>query len=260
MLRQIEAKLYPNQLIRKNFIMAHIYFDMDGVLAKYEREAYIPIDKPDSSKNADKNAVKGEEPLRPFEIPGRHYFRYVKPDNRIINVLSHLIDDGEYGIQKQNVNIHIISTLSKKGSLFVEQYNDKVNWIKEHIPNMPASEFYPALGEKRDIAVLLRNHRLDPSDILIDDYDVNLNSWRNAGGMAIKYLNGTNSLTHWKGPYFDQSMTSSDMINMLRTIANSYHSFNENDTPKPTPVTIDNTLPVKVEVSTKGSFSVTNGL
>lgn len=240
--------------------MAHIYFDMDGVLAKYERSAYLPLDQAAIDKLPKKIEVKGEDEIRLFEIPGRHYFRYVKPDNRIINVLSHLIEDNKYGMYKQNVTVHIISTLSKKGSLFVEQYNDKVAWIKEHIPNMPTSEFYPALGEKRDIAILLRNHKLDPSDILIDDYDVNLNSWRNAGGMAIKYLNGTNSLTHWKGPYFDQSMTSSDMIDMLRTIANSYHSFNENDAPKPTPIEIDNTKPIKVEVSTKGAFSVTNGL
>ena len=193
--------------------MIHIYFDMDGVLAKYDRNAY-------------KEDPETHERL--FETKNKHYFRYVPADDKMTNVLFHLTDR-TYAIKLlragMDIETHVISTLSKKSSAFIEQYDDKVAWLKDNIKNFPTEEFYPALGEKRDIAILIRGKKLNTTDILIDDYNVNLTSWRDAGGTAIKYLNGVNSAESWDGPYIDQEMTSSEIIRMLEILAKANSAF-----------------------------------
>lgn len=194
--------------------MIHIYFDMDGVLAKYDRNAYK------------------EDPVtheRLFEMKNKHYFRYVPADDKMTNVLFHLSDKMHNIKSGLEIQTHVISTLSKKSSAFIEQYDDKLAWLHENVKNFPTTEFYPALGEKRDIAVLIRGKKLNPTDILIDDYNVNLKSWRRAGGTAIKYLNGVNSAESWNGPYIDQAMSSSEIIRMLEILARANSAFADND-------------------------------
>lgn len=194
--------------------MIHIYFDMDGVLAKYDRNAYK------------------EDPVtheRLFETKNKHYFRYVPADDKMTNVLFHLTNKMHNQKSEIEIKTHVISTLSKKSSAFIEQYDDKVAWLGENIKNFPTKEFYPALGEKRDIAVLIRGKKLNTTDILIDDYNVNLKSWRDAGGTAIKYLNGVNSAESWDGPHIDQAMSSSEIIRVLEILARANSAFADKD-------------------------------
>lgn len=194
--------------------MIHIYFDMDGVLAKYDRNAYM--EDPETHE-------------RLFETKNKHYFRYVPADDKMTNVLFHLTDEIHHQKSGIDIKTHVISTLSKKSSAFIEQYDDKVAWLRDNIKNFPTEEFYPALGEKRDIAVLIRGKKLNTTDILIDDYNVNLKSWRDAGGTAIKYLNGVNSAESWDGPYIDQAMSSSEIIRMLEVLARANSAFSDKD-------------------------------
>ena len=56
------------------------------------------------------------------------------------------------------------------------------------------------------------------NDVLIDDYNKNLEDWREHGGLAVKYLNGINSADSFSGPIIDQMMSADDIVDMLLAI------------------------------------------
>lgn len=169
-----------------------IYFDMDGVLARYERHAY-----------------KGEHPL--YLDKDKHYYKQVPQDPRMALVFDTIL-------KEPNIDTFALSTLSKIGSHFIYQKHDKTEWLATKHPEFPLENFIPVMAEKRIIAEYLTGRPLSITDILIDDYNANLEAWKNAGGTAIKYLNGENSAESFDGPIIDTVMSTKDICEMLMTL------------------------------------------
>lgn len=178
------------------------WIDMDGVLAIYERDAYA-----------------GEHPV--WLHKGSHYYRHLQPDPKMIEVLRAL------DMQKEN-HVCILSTLSNKGAMFLEHYEDKAAWLKEHCPFLDVErQFVPVISSKRNIAEFLKvSHTLTPNDVLIDDFNKNLIEWQNAGGAAIKYNNGINSTNSFNGLNLSPEMTASEIVQVLNIIKRREASIN----------------------------------
>lgn len=177
----------------------NVFFDQDGVLGIYERKAYI-----------------GKDPI--WKKPGGHYFKTVKPDERAIELFKILTNEA-------NVNTFVLTAVNNDGPVCLEQIRDKIEWLKETIPEINvAKQFIPSVSPKsQTIRAVLSQTRtqLQPSDVLIDDYNPNLNDWQAAGGTALKYCNGINSEKSYKGIILPVSMSAPSMAELLSTLNNT---------------------------------------
>lgn len=174
------------------------WWDQDGVLGVYERHAY-----------------KGETPL--YMKKGEHYFSSICGDNRALkaNELLHQRMDS-------TDNSYVLTTVSPLGDMFTEQVGDKKKWLRVRAPWIDVdTHFFPAVSDKRDMASMLTAstaRKLSKNDILIDDYNKNLQLWEEAGGTAIKYLNGVNSGESWSGLKITEEMTAEEIVDMLLSL------------------------------------------
>lgn len=131
-----------------------VYFDIDGTLGKWNANA--TMEEIFDTKN--------------------HYFAKVKPEPYVIDLAYQLYLDG--------VDVCIISAADK------DTIPDKYDWIKKHLPFVEEENiFFAPLGADKTQFI---KGNADIS-VLIDDYNPNLKAWREAGGNAIKMLNGINS-------------------------------------------------------------------
>lgn len=191
----------------------NIYIDMDGVIVKYERAAY-----------------QGDDPQ--FLRPGLHYFRHLNPDVRMIHVVKRLQEE-------TNHRINILTCVYNQGSMFLEQANDKKEWLDEHCPFLQTDkqlmvvssekrllvEFIKATDGKRRIA----GHILTADDILIDDYNNNLWDWQNSGGTAVKYINGINDPASFRGINLDLAMTSDQIFDLITRYLDFKNNFTQKE-------------------------------
>lgn len=179
--------------MKKNY-----FFNMDGVLATYDRDAYI-----------------GQNPL--FLQPHVHYFRNLEPDMKMLSVM-----DGLWSYircHRLQDEIYIITSIANNGALFNEHLHDKLEWVSKWIPYFPIDHVFACVSSKRDIFEMISNRKLIPNhDILIDDYNKNLIEWREADGTAIKYLNGINSSESWDGKKVHHNADKESIIQSLITI------------------------------------------
>jgi hypothetical protein len=71
---------------------------------------------------------------------------------------------------------------------------EKLDWIKKHLGNVPSDR----------INIVKRSHKQDFAmgktgpNILIDDYQKNIDEWRAAGGIGILYKNATQAISALK--------------------------------------------------------------
>lgn len=147
-------------IVKERELMRKNYFDMDGVLADF-----------DGQPNA----------LERF-INERGFFTQLKP--------TCLCKELEEIIKATSPNDYYIlsSSPNKKGDI------EKMIWIYENIPSFkPENVIFVRGGDKK-------KEYAKPNDVLVDDYSENLIQWEQAGGVAIKCLNGRNGKgKKWKG-------------------------------------------------------------
>lgn len=181
------------------------YIDQDGVLAVYVREHY-----------------QGYNPI--WDKPGTHYFRHREPHETMVDVLNTLYDRKKNPKNsKLNIDrLFILSSVCTHGSLFNEHLADKKRWIVDYCPAMKDDIdkiFKPSFINKVTMATTLKGSSLDLHDVLIDDYQQNLDLWTKAGGLAIKYINGINSHESHSGLYITSNMTHSEIITYLENVS-----------------------------------------
>lgn len=179
--------------------MINYWIDMDGVLAQY-----------------DWNGYKGPNP--PYLDPHAHYFRERIPDKKMLTVIECLNS-------KYPGHVYVLTRVSERGRLFLRQVSDKAEWLAEHCPFLNLEEqFIPIVSEKNNfVQAFYRPVRLGMSrgDILIDDYNKNLDAWDKAGGTAVKYCNGINTpnknepKSSWMGLHLNEDLSEAEILSIL---------------------------------------------
>lgn len=186
---------------------ATIWFDMDGVLSLYDRNDYI-----------------GPNPN--YKKP--HYF-LTRPVNETMRQLFIRLAEYEYSrVDKKYINVNhlgIISKVQPEIPKFIEETSDKSEWLrKRHFINTPKNKYSPPelfTGHNESKAKKVSSflgRPLNQYDILIDDYNSNLEDWVAHGGTAIKY--GLGDKESWKSYSFTDETTIDEMLKFLHIITN----------------------------------------
>lgn len=136
--------------------MSRIFIDMDGTLARFHDEVNY---------------------LERMYEPG--FFRELHPFSDFLLAVK-----SELELDKSD--IYILSSVIESSTCIKE----KRDWLKTYLPELPESRqiFCPMGVSKTELIP----EGIKPDDVLIDDYNKNLNEWRDAGGLAVKFVNNIN--------------------------------------------------------------------
>lgn len=154
------------------------FFDMDGTLVVYEQHIFLCENKPWYTN-----------------IRGTNYFAKAKPYDNSLAFIKHLIANDE--------DVYLLTSLDitpKHMSDYEEHVTGKYNWTKQYLPELDASRLLICNPQiqgkftKSIIAADILGRTLTKQDLLIDDYNPNLQDWLEAGGMPIKMINDVNSV------------------------------------------------------------------
>ena len=175
-----------------------VFTDMDGVVAKYERASF----------------VEREDGSLPFMDPGIHYFSSRIPDQRIIDAYERLSKNHDfqriidaYEHLSKNHYFFVLSNIVDDPTISNEHEEDKKEWVKKYMPFVDInSQLYVIKEPKYKTAERLLGLKLEKTDILISDFNNDIYPWIEAGGTAIKYLNGINDPNSYRGPQITQEM------------------------------------------------------
>lgn len=145
------------------------YFDMDGVLCAYSYSDYKP----------------GPDGLAPYQRHGVHIFRDI-PENPSVMQAFRLM----YGLVPKGCCR--VLTRIPVGITQAEHTIDKFNWVKARMSNFRQEDFLCVSVPKHN-AVGDTMVPLGPHIVLVDDWNPNLQDWKDHGGTPVKMLNGINS-------------------------------------------------------------------
>lgn len=168
------------------------YFDMDGVVAEYKKEAYT-----------------GEDPL--WLRKNQHYFRDLNPDRKMLEVIDRMHQRSRYTGDR----IYLLTSIPMNGAIFNEHFHDKISWAGTWLPYLGIDAILISVTSKRDAVEYIQNHQLSSNDILIDDYNKNLVDWQTHGGISVKYCNGQNNPESFTGPKIYRDDSAENIIKLL---------------------------------------------
>lgn len=168
------------------------FFDADGVLFHYDRDAYI-----------------GDNPrwLRKNE----HYFRDLEPDRKMLEVFDKLHTATRYTKDE----LFILSSLSNNGMIFNEHLHDKLVSFNRWFNYIDIDHIIISVGPKRDVVEFITNNLVTSKDILIDDFNRNLEEWKFAEGTSIKYCNGINNPNSFDGHKIYRNTPADEILQYL---------------------------------------------
>ena len=134
-----------------------LFVDMDGTLAQF---------------HAENNYLE-----RMYE-PG--FFEELRPYNNVVGAIR------RYSTSHPETEVFVLSAAIDSQHCAAEKHN----WLDKHLPEIDRQHrvFVP-MGEDKAAAV---PGGIRASDTLLDDYNVNLDSWQQAGGRSVKCVNHIN--------------------------------------------------------------------
>ena len=178
-----------------------LFIDMDGVLAVHTKSDY-------------------SEPTFLYLKDG--YFATREIDRRAAEILSNIAIDDTYG-----QHIYLLSTVNNNIQTAARFYKDKMKWVEKYQPELTGiveptdfltSRLHITSNSKAEKAEWLLGRKLTISDILIDDYNKNLEDWRSHGGTAIKYINNSNDPKSWSGFHITKDLPTEEFIQFLNIL------------------------------------------
>lgn len=156
------------------------FVDMDGTLAVYpdKEEAW-------------------------WEVPG--IFKYLTPQDKVIKAVKRLIENGQ--------EVYILSAYNAN---FPNTKAEKDHWLDKYLPEIDeVHRIYTVVGQKKTDYVP-GGVKID--DVLLDDYNKNLEAWAAVGGTGIKLLNGLNNRNTWDGVSVRANGTIKEIVDVLLNI------------------------------------------
>lgn len=156
------------------------YLDMDGTLAVY----------PDMN-----------EPW--WEVVG--IFKFLAPQEKVIKAIKRLIENGQ--------DVYILSAYNAN---FPNTKAEKDYWLDKYLPEIDeAHRIYTLVGQKKTDYV---PGGVKITDVLLDDYNKNLEAWAAVGGTGIKLLNGLNNRNTWSGISVRANGTIKEIVEVLTNV------------------------------------------
>lgn len=136
-----------------------LFWDLDGTLAKWNAKATID------------------------DVYAPGYFASVKPEEELIRIARKMVKEA-------GMTSYILSHYPAETTAL----EDKNFWCNEHLPEFSNFHrlFVPCGTDKARFVRDIIKRELPKEYILIDDFSSNLLSWEEAGGTAIKWMNGIN--------------------------------------------------------------------
>ena len=127
------------------------------------------------------------------DLHKKGFFYDVKPNKELISFIQSYLNN-------ERIEIYILTAYISQQAI-----EDKNKWLDEHMPIIRQNRiFVPDKQNKAKFVENIFKEKLDKSFILLDDHTPNLIQWEEAGGTAIKALNGINRIEgKWKGLMFD---------------------------------------------------------
>lgn len=174
--------------------MPKLFIDMDGTLARFhDEDLYLE---------------------RMYE---KNFFLNLKPFSSMVDAIKQIIRTG-------TAKVYILSAVINETSKF-----EKNQWLDEYLPEIDREHriFTNMDVPKSQWLFIGRRHNvLEKNDILLDDYNKNLEEWKSVGGTAIK---AKNNLNHkglngplWNGKLIDITDTSDSIVAKLTDIITHY--------------------------------------
>lgn len=161
---KVERRVHSFESIIEENAKPRVYLDMDGVLADFfgEWSRLAGVDHYKDINNAEESLqLVREHPTFWIDLPILPHAKAL-----IKTVIEHY---GEYRI------------CSKPLEGDVRSKSGKMEWIRKHLSDMMPAEVI-LTADKAAFAT-----QDGAPSILVDDYGVNINAWRNAGGIGLKY-------------------------------------------------------------------------
>lgn len=183
-----------------------VWADMDGLIVEY-----IAKDFRDKEQT--------------WKKPG--YFYTLKPDKEIVKLfraLTHIKDRRTKSSFVKRVNV--LTTILPEKPFNTYQHDDKVRWMDKYVFSKLGrkAKYYTKFTThglpKPKTAERILGRKLTKNDLLLDDWNGNLIPWREAGGTAVKYINGLNSPDTWDGPKLYKGTTTKQKVDYLYSLVN----------------------------------------
>lgn len=153
---------------------ATIYFDLDGVLARY---------------------VDEDSRSRPFMTPSSEYFRRLPP-NPLPVALARILSE------RRDLDVRVLTRVLPVRELVDEWTRDKTAWTRERCPfvETPARV---VMGDDKNVVLrelLERDPDANPrAHVLVDDDPRMLQRWVAAGGSGVQYVQPNHRVNPWSG-------------------------------------------------------------
>ena len=152
-----------------------IFFDLDGTLARFHEEDW-----------QDGMFKDG-------------FFKILKPYKEFTRVVNSLASEDDF-------EVFVLSAAPTEQGVY-----DKKVWTENNLPSVNKDNVIVMISDckttKPEYVRKLFGKTLTKDDIIVDDYNVNLVQWEEAGGTAIKAVNDFNNkkhiAPHWDGKVYD---------------------------------------------------------
>ena len=156
-----------------------VYFDMDGVLADFDKGFY------DMTGGMSSDNVSDEELWARIEAYGKAKFFSELPWMPGGKEMWKFASD-------HFLNIKILSALGKSDKIDRQTTQGKTAWLRHNIPSLHSDDIILVENKHR------KRHYSKPGDIIIDDTPVVIQEWTKKGGIGILHKTANETIGQLK--------------------------------------------------------------